>query len=90
MKKLKLSLDDLQVSSFRTAADAQARGGTVKANSGCTQFASTCAPSGGASCDACPSANTDCGGIVLYTFEVSYCVCSDQCAFSEFSNCHRC
>src|SRR5688572_25048837 len=71
MKKLKLSLDDLHVSSFRTMADEGARG-TVQANSACahsdidcTAFYSTCDPSNGASCDGCPSANTDCGGMVL-------------------------
>lgn len=107
MPKLKLSLDDLHVESFGTLPDAALRRGTVDANSACrytdtncTEFWSTCEPSNGASCEACPSVGGGClsdagtGCIGLYTYEESYCQCSADyscdCAFSEASNCHRC
>lgn len=102
MQKLKLSLDELRVESFRTLPEEVMRRGTVHANSeceytgdDCTEFWSTCDASYGASCEGCPSVQGGCtSGIGLYTWEESYCVCSAEyscnCAFSEASNCHRC
>ncbi|HEX8905736.1 MAG TPA: hypothetical protein VF771_12875 [Longimicrobiaceae bacterium] len=104
MKKLSLSLDELKVESFRTVDDPHSLRGTVKANSGCqyttdpyqdcgnyTEYWSTCAASGD-TCDGCLSGTGGC--IALYTYEESYCVCTNEysceCAFSEASNCHRC
>jgi hypothetical protein len=108
MKKLKLTLDDLRVDSFRTVPEDNTLRGTVEANSGCiytedaycTAYFSTCPASGDPSCDACASVAGSCmscgntGCVALYTYEESYCVCSNvyscECAFSEASNCHRC
>lgn len=90
MNKLKLSLDDLQVESFRTIPEARATRGTVRANSecmytgdDCTEFWSTCDVTNGASCNGCPSVGGGCltdgnGGCMgYYTWEESACVCSD-------------
>ena len=106
MKKLKLTLDDLRVESFRTVPEDNTLRGTVEANGceytnpNCTAYWSTCPASGNPSCDACPSVPGSCmscgdtGCVALYTYEESYCVCTNEysceCAFSEASNCHRC
>lgn len=104
MKKLKLSLEALQVDTFRPVHEQPSLQGTVRANSGCcyagepnhTEYYSTCpGTNAGASCGQCASGggclNT---GASKYTVEESYCVCSDayscDCGFSEASNCHRC
>jgi hypothetical protein len=97
MKKLNLSLDDLQVESFGTTPT-QADRGTVRGNSGCcysgtdcTEHWSTCDTYGDTELgDFCPvTGQNSCGD--------SACTCSDapetcdaQCPFSYHTDCHRC
>lgn len=93
---------------FLPLAEQPSLNGTVRGNSGCcyagdpnhTEYWSTCdaTQDGGASCNYCQSDGgclSEGGGCIpLYTYEESYCVCTNEysceCAFSEASNCHRC
>jgi hypothetical protein len=97
MQKLKLNLDDLEVVAFDTTHADRSSKGTVHARS-CqyqgdpdyTAYYSTCDSGSNDGCFSGP--NSGCVGWASFedTCDVCTNVESCGCAFSEYSNCHRC
>jgi hypothetical protein len=97
MRKLSLSLEDLQVESFGTTPPPETRG-TVHGNSGCcysgddcTEYWSTCNSGPADTQYYCPVTGMDSCGETACSCSADFATCAQMgCPLSYHTDCHRC